>query len=205
MTKRKKTTRLEISRFLLTALFLMLIAASISLGFILKPKPAPATSYQPTQIVEKPIVTESSYFLAINKLALSAPIILNVDGNDKEAYDKALEGGVAHLMGSALPGKPGNTFIFGHSSFYAWKPGDYKEIFATLDQLEIGDEIIITSNIMRYIYTVSDKQIVSPNEVTVASQNYSEKKLTLMTCWPVGSDAERLVIISNLKESVPIQ
>jgi len=183
----------------------MLIATGISLWFVLKPKPAPTTTSKPVETTPKPVVVESSYSLAINKLNLSSPIILNVDGNDKEAYDKSLEGGVAHLLGSALPGKPGNTFIFGHSSFYAWKPGDYKEIFATLDQLEAGDEIIITSNIMRYIYIIFDKQIVSPDEVAVASQNYSEKKLTLMTCWPIGSDAERIVIISNLKESVPIQ
>ena len=69
---------------------------------------------------------EENFVLNIEKLKITAPIILNVNGNNKETYNKALEGGVAHLTDSALPGKLGNTFIFGHSSFYAWKPGNYK-------------------------------------------------------------------------------
>ncbi len=150
---------------------------------------------------EKEEVAEKDYSLSIDKIGISVPIILNVDGNDKESYNKALEGGVAHLLGSAFPGKPGNTFIFGHSSYYAWKPGGYKEVFATLDQLSEGDAIIITSSLNRYEYKVASSDIVSATDVAVANQNLAEKKLTLMTCWPVGSDAKRLVVVALLESS----
>lgn len=165
-----------------------------------KPKDTPAVTP-----VQKPTPVENSYNLIIEKINISAPIIINVDGNDQEAYNASLENGVAHLKGSSLPGKPGNPFIFGHSSFYAWKPGNYKEIFKDLNDLEAPDQIIITSNLSRYIYEVVDKKIVMPDQVEVANQNYTENKLTLMTCWPISSNYKRLVIISTLKETIPVQ
>ena len=148
---------------------------------------------------------DESYSLNIAEINIATPIIINVDGNNQEAYNKSLESGVAHLKGSSLPGKSGNPFIFGHSSYYPWKPGDYKEIFKDLDKLEIGDQIIISSNLFQYIYAVADKNIVSPDNVEVANQNFTENKLTLMTCWPIGSDAKRLIIVANLKETIAIQ
>ena len=178
----------------------------LSLAIYSQSKKANNTTPPPkSAATAKPTVVEDSYTLTINKTNITAPIIVNVDGNNKEAYDKSLESGVAQLNGTALPGKAGNTFIFGHSSFYTWKPGEYKKIFKDLNNLETGDEIIINSNVSRYIYRVSDKQIVMPDRVDVVDQNYSEKKLTLMTCWPIGSSEKRLVVIAMLTETIPIQ
>src|SRR3990167_176838 len=83
------------------------------------------------------------FHLVIPKLSIDAPVIPDVDGADKEAYFKALEDGVAHFQGTAKPGEGSNIFIFGHSSFYWYKPGDYKEIFKTLPDLTVSDEIIL--------------------------------------------------------------
>lgn len=167
----------------------------------LKNAPPPTATAE----VQKPAPIEDSYNLIIKKIRLSAPIIINVDGNNDEEYNKSLEGGVAHLKGSSLPGKAGNPFIFGHSSYYAWKPGNYKEIFKDLNSLEAPDQIIISSNLSHYIYEVIDKKTVMPDQVEVANQNYAENKLTLMTCWPIGSDYKRLVVISILKETIAVQ
>lgn len=165
-----------------------------------KSTPSPITTPK-----QKPLPVEDSYKLIIEKIGLSASIIVNVDGNNEEEYNKSLENGVAHLKGSSLPGKPGNPFIFGHSSYYAWKPGNYKEVFKDLNNLEAGDQIIINSNLFRYTYLVDDKAIVMPDRVEVANQNFSENKLTLMTCWPIGSDKKRLIIIASLKETAPVR
>lgn len=142
--------------------------------------------------------TEKDYILTIDKLKIQAPININIDGANADAYNKSLETGVAHLASSSLPGKTGNSFIFGHSSYYAWKPGNYKTVFASLNQLQIDDEIQINSNLKNYIFKVSEKKIVLPNEVNVADQNFDGTRLTLSTCWPVGSNAKRLIIISDL-------
>lgn len=205
MPEKKKTFKIQISKLLIVA-FAFVFVVFLALIFTFsratapEPKPAPVTNTPPTSTP-----TENNYVLKIDKLNLSAPIIPNVDGNDKDGYDKALESGIAHLQGSALPGKAGNTFIFGHSSYYAWKPGSYKEIFKNLNDLETGDIITINSNALTYNYKVSDKKTVNPNDVAVADQNFSEKKLTLMTCWPIGSTAQRLVVVALLQETIPIQ
>ena len=195
----KNQPKIKVSIFLLTTfvcLLLVLIAILFAGHKVVAPGPTPTVSNQPVATVfDQPV--ENNYSLVIDKIGVSAPIIINVDGNDKEAYNKALEGGVAHLLGSALPGKVGNVFIFGHSSYYAWKPGDYKEIFKKLNDLDVGDQIIINSNLSSYIYKVSDKQVVGTNDVSVANQNFNEKKLTLMTCWPIGSTDKRLVVIAG--------
>jgi len=141
---------------------------------------------------------EANYTLQIPEIDVTAPIILDVNGADKETYNKALEGGVAQLSGTALPGRFGNTFIFGHSSFYTGADGDYKEVFKDLNDLEAGDQVSVESKTKTYTYRVSDKQIVSPNRVDLAEQNLLKRQLTLMTCWPIGSNTERLVVIADL-------
>lgn len=144
--------------------------------------------------------TTVSYNLFISKISVSAPISISVDGNNKDEYNKALENGVAHLKGSAMPGKNGNVFIFGHSSFGADKAGNYKEIFAKLNDLNLGEIIEVQSPELNYKYKITDKKIVAADDVTVAKQNTAIKQLTLMTCWPIGSTKERLVVISELIE-----
>lgn len=141
------------------------------------------------------------YNLIIDNLKISAPVIMNVDGNNSEEYNKALENGVAHLKGSALFGKSGNVFIFGHSSHQIDSSGNYKEIFAKLGEIKIGDIIEIQGQEARYVYSVKDKVVVESNDVSVASQNFNLKQLTLMTCWPIGTTEKRLVVISELLEN----
>ncbi len=157
-----------------------------------------ATSTQtstPTATAE----TKSQYtifHLVIPKLNMSVPIIPDVDGNDKEEYFKALESGVAHYKGTSKPGDGSNIFIFGHSSFYWWKPGDYKEIFKTLDGLEKDDEIIIWREGKEYKYKVTETKLVSPTEVSVLKPTKTEQ-VTLMTCWPPGTTEKRLIVIAK--------
>lgn len=202
MPHKQKIFKIQISKLLIIS-FAFALVTFLAVVFAFSKADAPPPVKLPSATPETPS-TESGYVLKIDKINLSAPIIINVDGNNKETYNQALEGGVAHLLGSALPGKEGNPFIFGHSSYYAWKPGGYKEIFKNLNDVEVGDTVVISSNLYNYLYEVSDKKIVSPNEVSVADQNYKEKKITLMTCWPIGQDTERLVIVALLQESTPV-
>lgn len=89
--------------------------------------------------------TVSDYRLVIDKIDVSAPIVINVDGSNKDEYDKSLENGVAHLKGSALPGHYGNVFIFAHSSYYIGQLDNYKQIFSKLDDMTVGDTFEITN------------------------------------------------------------
>lgn len=139
-------------------------------------------------------------FLIIDKISIKAPINLNVDGSNETKYFKVLEKGVAHLQNTAKPGEKGNVVIFGHSSQNIGVTGKYGEIFIKLNDLEKGDEIKIFNNLARqeYSYKVSSKKIVQPEEVSVTDPTKFDQ-LTLITCWPIGSDQKRLVIFAKPK------
>lgn len=135
--------------------------------------------------------------IKIDKLNILAPVIKNVDGSDKPAYERALKKGVAQFDGTALPDEPGNIFIFGHSS--ADVKSDYSKIFAGLNDLEKDDEITLYYQNNEYKYKVTDKRIVEATDLSVAAKG-GKKILTLMTCWPIGSNLKRLVVVAKLDQ-----
>jgi sortase A len=134
--------------------------------------------------------------LIIEKLDISAPIVQDVDGGSLEAYTAALQEGVAHYQGTALPGQGSNTFIFAHSSTITGQE-KYAKVFATLDNLEAGDQIIIQHNNKEFLYTVSNKKIVEKDDTSVLKPT-PEEQLNLMTCWPINTNQKRLIVTADL-------
>jgi len=136
-----------------------------------------------------PSATQPNY-LVIPKIGAIAPIAWNVM---ESGIDKALQKGVAHYKKTALPNQIGNTFIFGHSSYYWWAEGSYKQIFVLLDKLDKGDRVYLNYKKQVYAYIVTDKIVVSPDDVSVMAQT-DQRILSLMTCVPVGTNLKRLVV-----------
>jgi len=130
--------------------------------------------------------------IIIPKINVNAPIIWQVE--DKDILSK-LDEGVVHFKGTALPNEVGNTALTGHSSSYPWKKTKYGQVFSLLGKLEPNDDIIIVYNKKRYAYKVDKKEVVSPQDVQVLTTKYS--KLTLITCWPIGTTLKRLVVYAN--------
>lgn len=147
--------------------------------------------------------------LIIPKIAKNIPIVpmegeldLNtLPGEFEDLVQKSLRDGVLHYPGTAEPGQYGNAFITGHSSYYPWDPGKYKDVFALLDQLEVGDQYYIYYNQRKYSYEVIEKKVVSPLETSVLEQAMDKKISTLMTCTPVGTAINRLIIVAKQNES----
>jgi len=139
--------------------------------------------------------TNHEFHLSIPSLEIEAPVIADVDGADQDSYFKALENGVAQLKGSSKPGEGSNIFIFGHSSFYWYKPGEYKEIFRNLEDLQNDGEIIIWYNGQEYKYKVTSKTTVDPSQVDVI-QPTTQEQVSLMTCVPPGTTLKRLIVVA---------
>jgi sortase A len=119
-----------------------------------------------------------------------------------EIFMEELKKGIVRYPGTAKPGEVGNTFIFGHSSNFPWVQSDYNDVFALLDQLATGDEITIFYNQKKFTYRVTDKSIVKPGDVkTLGSRDPTKKELSLMTCWPIGTTLERIIVFSELVET----
>lgn len=109
---------------------------------------------------------------------------------------QALRDGVVHYPGTSQPGQRGNVVITGHSSYFPWDPGRFKDVFALLHDVVVGDEILVYHDQKAFKYLVSEKKVVMPDEINVLTQQ-GDEKLTLITCTPVGTNLKRLIIIAK--------
>lgn len=145
----------------------------------------------------KPI--SEDFGLVIPKIQANAKVIANIDPFNENIYQKALTQGVAHAKGSALPDVIGNTFIFAHSSADWYLANRYNSVFYLLNKLEKGDDIFLYYQKQKYYYQVSEKKIIDSSEISyIKGQDNKNKTLTLMTCWPPGTNFKRLIVIAKL-------
>lgn len=134
--------------------------------------------------------------LIIPKINVDVPVIYNV-GYDHNSQMDAMQKGVAHFAvpgANSVPGQLGNTVFSGHSSNDLFDPGDYKFIFAQLDKLQLGDTIYVHYNSTRYTYTVTKKEVVKPTNVNALLGMDNKPNLTLITCTPLGTATNRLLV-----------
>ncbi len=150
-------------------------------------------------------ITPPDNRIVIPKIGKNIPIVEmdaeNLKGeNWKELEDQIQDGlrnGVVHYPGTAVPGQVGNVFVTGHSSYYPWDKGNYKEVFALLPELEVDDLYYVFYNQKKYTYRIREKKEVYPDNVDVLNQPSEEKISTLMTCVPVGTALRRLIIVAE--------
>lgn len=70
-----------------------------------------------------------------------------------------------------------------------------------MDTLENGDEIIVYYNQKKFVYRITDRAIVKPGNVDVLnSRDPNKKEISLMTCWPIGTTLERIILFGELVE-----
>jgi LPXTG-site transpeptidase (sortase) family protein len=145
-----------------------------------------------TATLEKKVAPTTESRLIVPKIGVDAPIIFAETTIEKDIQE-ALREGVVHYFKTAKPGEDGNIFISGHSSNYWWEKGNYNYVFSLLDRMDVGDTATIYYKGHIYEYTVYEKFIVNPTEVSVLAQT-QKPILTLMTCTPPGTDFRRLIV-----------
>lgn len=134
----------------------------------------------------------------IPKINVDVPVVYNLTSNEEAYIQNALNEGVVHYPGTAVPGQKGNVVIVGHSSNNIFNPGKYKFAFVLLNRMQEGDTFILNYNSQRYVYKVYKKEVVKPNDVQVmAPQPDKESVATLITCDPPGTDVNRLVVFGE--------
>lgn len=133
---------------------------------------------------------------------ITAPVVYGMDSIAEVDVQKALEQGVLHFGGSALPGERGNAVFIGHSSGQPWAPGDYKFVFTMLQRLQAGDTVELAHEGELYQYEVTETMIVEPTDVSVLDET-NDATATFITCWPVGLNAQRMVVKTKLVSHQP--
>lgn len=141
------------------------------------------------------IAPSSTPEVIIPKINVEIPVDYSLTSNSEEEVQKGLETGVVHYPTTVRPGEKGNAAFFGHSSNNIFNPGKYKFAFVLLHELAPGDIFYLTYEGKAYTYKVYDKQIVSPDQVSVLDTvDGKTATATLITCDPPGTSLNRLVV-----------
>jgi sortase A len=137
--------------------------------------------------------------LIIPKINVDVPVDYNTTP-DYDSQMKAMESGVAYFGipgANSKPGQVGNTVLSGHSSNDIIDPGSYKFIFAQLERLAKSDTIYVNYNGVRYTYTITKTEVVKPTEVNKLIYPTDKPILTLITCTPLGTSLNRLLVTAE--------
>lgn len=133
-----------------------------------------------------------------------ARVVVEGTGED-ELYE-----GPGHYVGTSLPGQVGNFAIAGHRVSKG-------SPFLDLDKLQAGDDLVIETKDTWFVYEVlpfdapiPGQEIVDPSDSGVifpvpgdADAKPTQRLITLTTCHPKFSAAERLIIHGELESKQP--
>jgi sortase A len=138
--------------------------------------------------------------LIIPKIGVDVPIVWDANAASQDSLNAAMDNGVAwfNIKGAnARPGERGNFVVSGHSSNDWLDQGDYKFIFARLEQLGEGDAVYVNYNGTRYTYTVTSTKVVKPTDVSSLMTGTDKPHMTLITCTPLGTALNRLLVFAD--------
>jgi sortase A len=107
----------------------------------------------------------------------------------------ALRAGAGHYADTALPCEVGNVAIAGHRTTFG-KP------FVDIDRLKTGDTIELNTPVGGCVYEISKPPfIVSPRDLSPLDPT-TDRVLTLTTCHPKGSAAQRLIVQAKVTKDL---
>ena len=150
---------------------------------------------QQLQPVTPPALAEGVSIIEIPGLVDPLPLVYSETLAETQIQDYLKEGAVVLPLGTAF-GDSGNVVVTAHSSGFE-ALGPYRLAFAKLSELETGQEYVITTPTARYTYRVYDKQIVWPHQVDQLPSD-DRSTVTLVTCWPLWTNLQRLLVHSEL-------
>jgi len=144
-------------------------------------------SLNPQTVIDKKILEELNTKIIINSIDVEG---LVYEGADAHTMNK----GFWHFPPSSFPGQKGNMVVIGHR--YAKLPPN-KDTFFNLDKVKVGDKIEVIQNNNQFTYIVTETRVVEKNDISVL-QDYSDYRITLITCSPLWTSKQRLVIVGKL-------
>ncbi len=153
------------------------------------------TPTPPSTSVPTPASAVQQARLLIPAAAVSSPIIpVYLDGTSWDVSKLGVN--VGHLQGTAWFNQVGNVVLSGHVELSDGRRG----VFASLEDLLVGDTIIVEYEGTQRRYTVTEISKSAPNDLTSLYPAQSER-LTLVTCdsYDFLSDSylERTIVIAE--------
>lgn len=154
------------------------------------------------QLDEKSLSFNQTFYISIPSIGLDRlPIKPNVESNTESVYREVLEYSLAHFQGTSLPisGIANNMVLYGHSASLTYGPqrNDPRLAFSFLPEVKVGEKIIIEINSEIFEYTISRTRVVNPDDTSIITGTPGRKTLTLFTCYPLGNNTQRYVVIAR--------
>lgn len=137
--------------------------------------------------------------LNVNIPLIDIPVIWEADF-ENENFEEELTQGAVKYPTTATPWEQGNSLIFGHSSTEWWKHNEYWFVFRNLPRLQAWQKIQVIWNGQLYTYEMIERKVVLPKEVESYYNEFQkdgESYLTLMGCYPIGSNAKRMMVVAK--------
>ena len=162
----------------------------------------PVTSAAPTESTTSTIAPTTTVPAAVVPIPTEGEPVarLNIpamDLNDWEVVEGVspndLRNGPGHFPETPLPGQLGNSAIAGHRTTHGAP-------FGKINDLQAGDDIMVTTLAGQYTYVVTGKTIVDPGDYSLVIPTVDPTKatLTLTSCHPAYSTRQRLVVFAEL-------
>jgi sortase A len=145
--------------------------------------PTTTTTAAPTTVAEKAPERAVSGNPGIGRIEIPK---LGVSENMFEGIElSVLDKGPGHWPDTAMPGEVGNMVIAGHRV-------SHTHPFLRINDLEVGDEVFVSTDGKKYRYEVTGNEIVDPSAVRIVEPTPTATA-TLFACHPPGSTAYRWV------------
>jgi|TARA_Y100000310_G_scaffold345163_1_gene462304 LPXTG-site transpeptidase (sortase) family protein len=148
-----------------------------------------------------------AWSITIPSLGIRAPVLLpsmkNWTARAWDLLEEQMQIGLNHgavaYPHSSGPGRKGNLIIAGHSSppTESAAASEFGNLFEKLPGIQVGDEISIVTAGSPITYRVEEKTIVSPQMTSILEQQYDESILKLITCYPVGTTRDRMIVLAK--------
>lgn len=118
-------------------------------------------------------------------------------------YNDVLNEGIGHYPDSAMPGEVGNFAIAGHRLAHGAS-------MQRIHELKLGDEIVVETAAGWYTYAYRSGEYVQPTQVEILDDlphagnvSTSDRIITLQSCNPYWSTAERIIAYGVLDHFTP--
>lgn len=151
-----------------------------------EPAPAPsqpaAAQPAPKPVVKKP---KTDTFIKIPAIDVLMPVLKGMTNENLRYAAATFDNGV-------VPGGAGNYSLAGHRSY------TYGRMFNRLNELAPGHLIEITVKQETFTYRVTESFVVNPEDTWVLKSDRSKSTITLVTCTPIRTATQRLIIKGEL-------
>lgn len=151
-----------------------------------------------------------AYSLSIPAIDLQVPVLFPSmrywGRHEWDLLEKQMQIGLNHgavaYPHSVVPGEEGTFFVAGHSS----PPGefaaasDFGKIFERMPELKKGDKLNLSVRGQIREYEVQGSEVVPASATDILRQQSSESLMKIITCFPIGTTRDRMVITAKLVE-----